>query len=954
MQQNRRTEGQPMQVFIGNDEFVQLQAQLIAASNEEKISVQLVLAWHMRQRDTQQALLLLAGCEELASQAHDCLEGHSYPVPLDLAARGALIRGEAEALYNHPDVARSLLSEAQQAFQTLEDWAGQSDVLRVLAQLETEVGNAARSADLLQQAIDMASMVSDASRIRLCQAMLGIAHAFKDPDTALLTWQVHFDLTHAEIVEAACMHHFFAYCYGLKSELATAIGHWINAHDMGMRSGQQQLAMRAASNVGVAFNGLNEHHAAMEWSESALDLARRNGWPVQIALGLLQTAETLRHQGQLEAAGPLLDEAEVMFANIPESRNFALAHSYQGELAQDKGEHAKALHYFAKSKACAQTLGHGDLEQVAERGMAQALLATGQPQAALAAALRALVLAEQRQDGFNIIDALKVLAKIHALFPRANLPGPDGIPPADISLYYLEKAQTLAGTISGYLMGDSLTQALGHEYAKRGDFLSAYQVVCKGNHDRDKAHRQEVTNRAVAMRVQHQTSIAMVEGEHHRQLALSEAKRSSVLQQTSDTLERLCEIGGEIASKLDLPIVFEALARHVQELLSPSSFVVFLKDADGQHMNMVFGIEQGQRIPGIRFLLSNANSYSVRCLRERREIVVDQPPESNPTHIPGTIPSMSALYVPLAVGERVFGVVSVQSLHRYAFGEREQLVFRTLCAYGAIALDNAHAYRQLHDAHAHLVTQEKLAALGSLVAGVAHELNTPLGNCLMITSALQAANASMLEKMSAPALRRIDLDTFLHEHGEATAVIMRGLSSATELVNSFKQVALDRSTAQRRIFKLAQTSRDIVATLSNQIKHAGHHLHLEMDEDIEMTSYPGPYGQVITNLINNAMLHAFDDGRERGHMYLSASLRDSETATIVFADDGVGISADHIKRIFDPFFTTKMGQGGSGLGMSISYNLVTSILHGQIRVESTPGIGTRFILDLPLFVALEQ
>ncbi|MBI3231206.1 MAG: GAF domain-containing sensor histidine kinase [Burkholderiales bacterium] len=472
--------------------------------------------------------------------------------------------------------------------------------------------------------------------------------------------------------------------------------------------------------------------------------------------------------------------------------------------------------------------------------------------------------------------------------------------------------------------------------------------------DRDKAHRQEVTNRAVAMRVQHQTATAMVEGEHHRQLALSEARRSAVLQQTSDTLERLCEIGGEIASKLDLPIVFEALARHVQDLLTPASFLVFLKDPDGQHLNLVFGIEQGQRVPNLRMLLSDADAFSVRCLRERRELLLDTPPDNNVNHIPGTMPTMSALYVPLAVGERVFGVVSVQSLHRYAFGEREQLVFRTLCAYGAIALDNAHAYRQLHDAHAHLVTQEKLAALGNLVAGVAHELNTPLGNCLMITSALQATNSAMQAKMDAPGMRRVELDTFLAEHAEATAVIMRGLTSATELVNSFKQVALDRSTAQRRIFNLAQTSRDIIATLGNQIKHAGHQIHLEMPDDIEMTSYPGPYGQIITNLINNAMLHAFDDGRSCGHMFLTAERRGDEMVAITFADDGVGISAEHLTRIFDPFFTTKMGQGGSGLGMSISYNLVTSILRGQIRVESTLGVGTRFLLDLPLFVPAQE
>ncbi|MEN9868651.1 MAG: hypothetical protein RL748_4241, partial [Pseudomonadota bacterium] len=347
------------------------------------------------------------------------------------------------------------------------------------------------------------------------------------------------------------------------------------------------------------------------------------------------------------------------------------------------------------------------------------------------------------------------------------------------------------------------------------------------------------------------------------------------------------------------------------------------------------------------------NADSIRCLRERREIERDFDPEQESgTLIPGTLKTLSALFSPLIVGDRLLGVMSVQSMRRHAFGERERLVFRTLCAYGAIALDNANAYQQLQEAQQHMMVQEKLAALGSLVAGVAHELNTPIGNCLMIASAWQDRTNAMRARLQGPSLQRSDLVGFIEDAEEASAVIMRGLTSAADLVSSFKQVAVDRTTAQRRVFDLAQTTHEIIATMTNQIKIAGHTISQDIPAGVQMTSFPGPYGQVITNLINNALLHAFE-GRSGGHMAVTAQLLLPNRVSIRFQDDGVGISEQNQRRIFEPFFTTKMGQGGSGLGLSISHTIVHSLLNGQMQCDSQLGRGTTFILDLPL-LAPEQ
>jgi signal transduction histidine kinase len=178
---------------------------------------------------------------------------------------------------------------------------------------------------------------------------------------------------------------------------------------------------------------------------------------------------------------------------------------------------------------------------------------------------------------------------------------------------------------------------------------------------------------------------------------------------------------------------------------------------------------------------------------------------------------------------------------------------------------------------------------------------------------------------------------------------MRSLHQAAELVNSFRQVSVDQASAQRRRFDLARACQEIAATLMNKVRLAGHVLALEVPEGIVMDSYPGPLGQVLINFVNNALLHAFEG--PGGSMLLSAEAIDADWVRIVFRDDGRGIAAAHLPRVFDPFFTTRMGHGGTGLGLNIAHTIATSLLNGTIRVESTPGEGTVFILELPLRAA---
>ena len=252
-----------------------------------------------------------------------------------------------------------------------------------------------------------------------------------------------------------------------------------------------------------------------------------------------------------------------------------------------------------------------------------------------------------------------------------------------------------------------------------------------------------------------------------------------------------------------------------------------------------------------------------------------------------------------------------------------------------------------------LVRSEKLAALGSLVAGVAHELNTPIGNSLLTSSTLHAKTEEFAKKVSAGNIRRSDLNAYLQSAQHASELIEHGLKSAADLVASFKQVAVDQASSKRRRYHLSKVCHDVIATMMAKIRQAGLQISMDIPLHIEMDSFPGPFDQVIGNLVDNAILHAFD-GQRVGQIRIKASMHDSATVEIRFEDNGVGIPKENLKRIFDPFFTTKLGQGGSGLGMHIVYNIVSNLLGGQIQVLSEENTGTCFVMHIPLVAPLVE
>lgn len=660
-----------MDLFVLDEELAQWEAELPFSEGEDRLQLLSRLAWHLRQRDGVRSAQLVDEATPLAV----LLPAAERRV---LAARWELAKAEISWLRGELDAATAIAERAMLEFARHHDRLGAADAHSLLAWIAVDRGDSAGCDNELALAIADARASGDAMRIDIFESLAALFSVFRNAPAANERWSKRFtiDLAGRHPVVAGWISDYLGTAAFQAAEFGRAISHLIAAFEAALISGQVRRAVILATNIGNAFTRLNAHDAALEWMQRGLELARPTGWPMCIGLAQMQSAETMRHLGQRRAAKALLRDALQMLAPLSGSRAFVMALEYQGDLALDLGDYEAALASFRELEQRGHALAQSDFHSCARRGQAHALAGLGRMQEAQAAAMSALALARELSDPFSQIAALRVLADIHAGHAKSVL-------------QYLREALAIAATIDGYIVPGELLAAVAREYAAVGDFERAYEFSLQANAARDRTNSQEATNRAIAMQVQHQT-------ERDRQLAAAEAQRAEVLAQTSATLSHLSAIGQEITAQLDASAVFRALDRHVHGLLDSTHFSIFLLEPDGEFLQCAFGVEMGLPLPPTRIALSDPHFNTARCVRERDEILIEIENKSDtPNLIPGTLPTLTLLFAPLTIGERVLGVMTVQSMLPRAYGERERLIFRTLCAYGAIALDNAAAQAQL-------------------------------------------------------------------------------------------------------------------------------------------------------------------------------------------------------------------------------------------------------------------
>lgn len=252
-------------------------------------------------------------------------------------------------------------------------------------------------------------------------------------------------------------------------------------------------------------------------------------------------------------------------------------------------------------------------------------------------------------------------------------------------------------------------------------------------------------------------------------------------------------------------------------------------------------------------------------------------------------------------------------------------------------------------AEADLIQSEKMASLGGLVAGVAHEINTPIGIGVTASSHMLEISRKIRETILGGPISRRKLDQILSDLEETARITSSNLFRAADLIRGFKQVAADQSSDARRTFDLAEYLDEIATSMKPRLSQSGHSLSLDCEQSVSMDTFPGSLSQIVTNIVLNAVIHAFD-ADAGGKIQISAR-EENNNAVLAISDNGKGMDRDTVKRIFDPFFTTARGHGGTGLGLHIVFNQVTQVLGGTIQCSSSRGNGTTFTIRFPLIAS---
>ncbi len=677
-----------LELFALNESVTALEATLISFNGEARLDVLIALAWHLRQRDCQRALLL-------ASEA-DLVLSHAVIEPLGRElrlARLSLVRAEVCWLFGELDTALAHADSAISVFERHGDTIGSGDARWLLVSVEVDRGNTAQRDLRLEQAIRDYRQGGDAVRLQISMARLLHHEVFRDAAGTSLRLDRPFDpACNCGAVVEAWLSNARATVASLTGDPGAAINFYIKAHRAAHESGQLRSAIVTATNCVASFSTLGDLDAALEWGERALALARRTAWPGMLGSALMQLGNVLILLGRYVEGKAALTEALAARVAQQGSSGYAINLIYLGELSLKMGELAAALDYFDKAEASATSLGMRNYVLSCWSGQATALCRLGRIGDAQAKVNAALKMTQQEGDKDTQIQVLRGYARLYLQY---ELPPPDGRTAGALALQHLEQALSLAQAIEGFILPGELLDELSQAQAACGHFELAFRTGQAANAARNTGRLEAARKRAIAMQIRQETERAHAEAAHQRQLAQTEASRAAALQEASMTLETLGLIGRELTGSLEMEAVFATLHRHVDLLLDATAFGVYLLDADGETLSSVFGVEAGPAIAPNRIAINAPDSLTARCARLRQEVVIDGVDDalSSPP-LAGTLATLSLLFSPLMIGQRLLGVMTIQSIRACAYGERERSIFRTLCAYAAIALDNAAAYRQ--------------------------------------------------------------------------------------------------------------------------------------------------------------------------------------------------------------------------------------------------------------------
>jgi diguanylate cyclase (GGDEF)-like protein len=496
------------------------------------------------------------------------------------------------------------------------------------------------------------------------------------------------------------------------------VEHLSAAIDAYRRTGQVRRTVVAASNLAGALSNINDHATALTHLEQALELARRTGSPRNIGTCLMQTAHTLFELGQMEAAQSYILEAQHTLAPLPPNRSHAILLQVLGDVHLALKRPMEALQHYKEQAEFA--LNCCDLlhQVIAVRGQAAALNALNRFDDAAAAVESGLALVRLQGNPLVESELLETMALIEHARSGNQCPKQTQRTPA---LHYLHASLQAAKAMSDKHPRVKLLRLLAAHHAAEGEHAQAYHFSEWASRARDEEQSEAAVRQATALEIRHKLAQTQAQAEHHAALAQEQTHRAETLAEHGETLMHLGAIGQQITAQLNAENVFAALNQHVHSLLDADCLSIFLVSQDGTLLEQAFGVEAGEPLPPVSLALDAPDSLTSACARTRTILILEQQDTEEWARYQqaGTLAMQSALFAPLTVGEQLLGVLTLQSQRASVYGKREQTILSSLCAYGAIALENARVHsklqqtlRELHEAQSAL--QAKNNALAEL------------------------------------------------------------------------------------------------------------------------------------------------------------------------------------------------------------------------------------------------
>jgi signal transduction histidine kinase len=897
-------------------------------TDEQRLHLQLQLAWHWRQRDSQRSLALV----EQAQQ-------NPWPEPESaraawLAARLHLLQAEHGWLQADLSAAQQLAESAGRSLQELGDLVGQVDAGLILAAVAIEGARIDDAQKHLQQAERCAEQAADAQRWAVCRGMQAYWSLDGDVAHSERLWgdEMAAQQQHADPLQAMWAWMYRGRVAMRRGNPAKAIQAHMRSAELAGQAGQVRRAIIICVNIGLAHKNLNDLAGALNWTQHALDLARPAGWSASVGACLTTMAGLLRELQRPAEARKMGLEARRLMQPLGRSRALALVEVFLAEMDVDEGALESAIAGYRQLLAL-QPPPEPSVTFNAWCGLGKALGLRGEGAPAQSALNRVLGMARDAGLAIAQFEALQLLGELHARLP---LPPPPGLREASASLHYFNQALAVAETIAGHTVPAALWDRLAQAHAQAGDMAQAYGHSLRAAAARDQTKDQQARRRAIAMALQLETETAHAERQRLNEQARHTAQRTELLRANHTTLEQLNLIGQEITGQLDIATVFGRIHKHLRALVDVSHLAIWLLQPDGLTLNLRFGLEGDQRLAPNQVRLDDETSKVALCWHEQREVLYDSPPGVfDPAHMPGTRRTHTALFGPLQVRGRMVGVLSIQSARVNAYAERERLVFRALCAYGAIALDNAAAYEQLNQAQlaleqagagerqARLRAQEAIRLKNDFLFRVAQDLRLPLAQ---LHGSLQEAQRSA-NPMS-PSAGRASLTAAMVRSREVN-VLARELLELARLESGAVTLSFEP-------FSLADLAHDVLHKCADRLATKRQRVDTLLPADgCDVVADIGMIERVLTELLVQAATRSPEGGALRLQL-----LSQQDRIRVEVAGSGPPLADETAAELL-----LRHSRAGAGLGLVIARQMLQ--LHGQLlQLRSDGGEGLVMSFEL--------